>query len=106
MHTINVNQFVNIYLCIYIYNYSNHFYVCNNLYVILNMHQLLCKDKFLQKRMFYTLFNKNTDYITNDLHIFTQALVSYIYLFTIYVYPWIDVDSKQIYIYETDVEFL
>ena len=27
-----------------------------------------------------------------------QALVSYIYLFTIYVYPWIDVDSKQIYI--------
>ena len=27
------------------YNYNNHFYVCNNLYVILNMHQLLFNDK-------------------------------------------------------------
>ena len=37
------------------YNYNNHFYVCNNLYVILNimnMHQLLCNDKFLHKKKY------------------------------------------------------
>ena len=34
-----------------IYAYNNHFYVCNNLYVILNMHQLLCNDKFLRKKI-------------------------------------------------------
>jgi hypothetical protein len=42
-----------IYIYAYIYNYNNHFYVCNNLYVILNMHQLLCNDKFLQTKQIY-----------------------------------------------------
>jgi hypothetical protein len=57
MYTINVNQFVNIYLYAYTYNYDNHFYVCNNLYVILNMNQLLCNDKFLQKKYENIVFN-------------------------------------------------
>jgi hypothetical protein len=44
-------------LWIYIYAYNNHFYVCNNLYVILNMHQLLCNDKFLRKKYENIVFN-------------------------------------------------
>ena len=59
--------------------------------------------------MFFTLFNKNADYITKDLHIsHRHSFHIYIYLFTIYVYPWIDVDSmKRVpVIYQYDLQYV